>query len=202
MRRRDGVALVIRSALFVAGCAAPARPGHAEPSPTGNASNGLVETPFDGTEAARKGASPERGADAGAGRLPAEDESSCGRWKSRPVVAGGECMDGNQGTMHECACRKLGETQLGLERVEREIRSRHAAEPDFLRQFVRAQAAWKRAVEEDMELVFLGPAKASQYGTAYPMCECFERSELTSARVTYLREWLTAEEGDVCRGTR
>lgn len=89
-----------------------------------------------------------------------------------------------------------------LDRVLEKIRTVYAGNAEFISALGVSQNAWQRSVDADLEMLYPGPDKQHQYGSAYGMCAGLDKVSMTLARIEFLKKWLTGnEEGDVCGGS-
>lgn len=99
-----------------------------------------------------------------------------------------------------CADYRTADEQLNA--TYKEILKRYNDDPVFLEALKKAQRAWLAFRDAEMVARYPEEDKQYHYGSAYPMCSCAGIAYLTRERAYILREWLTAEEGDVCNGSR
>ena len=96
----------------------------------------------------------------------------------------------------------LAKAERDLTQVYGEVLKKYTSDAEFVRKMRASERAWLKYRDAALEARFPLADKPGQYGSAYPMCLCAERVQLTEFRVTELRRWLNgAEEGDVCSGS-
>ena len=100
------------------------------------------------------------------------------------------------------ACAAYRKSDEKLNRIYQQVLEQHKADAAFIAKLKTAQRAWLAFKDAEMEAVYPVEDKQFEYGSVYPMCSCAEQTALVNQRIEQLSSWLTAEEGDVCRGSR
>lgn len=107
-----------------------------------------------------------------------------------------------QSQLNQCSRQAYQEADDELNLVYKKIRKLYKDDPVFLDKLKKAQLAWIKLRDADLELKYPHTDKQGHYGTAYSMCSPMYMTKLTMERVEYLKTWLAGgEEGDVCNGS-
>lgn len=104
--------------------------------------------------------------------------------------------------LNEDACTSYQKADAELNKTYKAILRKKSDDPVFLAAMKKAQRAWVAFRDAEIEAVYPEADKQAQYGSVYPMCNCGVAAHLTQQRVEQLKAWLTAEEGDVCNGSK
>ncbi len=102
--------------------------------------------------------------------------------------------------VESCSSYRAADEQMNA--TYKEILKKYNDEPIFLETLKKAQRAWLAFRDAEMVARYPEEDKQYHYGSVYPMCRCAEIAYLTQQRIDMLREWVTAEEGDVCTGSQ
>lgn len=112
---------------------------------------------------------------------------------------------GTQAELDQCAAGDYAQADQELNRVWKDIQTRYADQPLFLKKLKAAQLLWLQFRDAEVEAKYpleKGDDARGQYGSSYPMCVGQFKAELTRARTRDLRAWLVGgAEGDVCMGS-
>lgn len=100
------------------------------------------------------------------------------------------------------ACSEYKQAEAELNSVYREVLATHKRDRAFEKKLKEAQLAWIKFRDAHLESIFPAANKQQEYGSAFQMCYCGELAEITYKRIAQLKQWLAAEEGDVCNGSR
>lgn len=100
------------------------------------------------------------------------------------------------------ACSEYKQADADLNSVYGEVLAKHKKDTAFAAKLKEAQRAWIKFRDAHLESIYPAANKQQEYGSAFPMCNCGELAEITKKRTAQLKQWLTAEEGDVCNGSR
>ena len=107
-----------------------------------------------------------------------------------------------QSEMSHCTGVAYADARRELDRVLEKIRTLYAGKAEFISALGVSQDAWQRSIDSDLEMLYPGPDKQQQYGSAYGMCAGLDKVGMTLARVEFLKRWLNGkEEGGVCGGS-
>ena len=109
-------------------------------------------------------------------------------------------------SMNECANVEFQKADKELNRVYKLIRKLYKNDQVFLDKLHSAQLAWIKSRDADFDLKYPYTKSHEEsrihYGSIFPMCANNYKTQLTLARVEFLKQWATGiEEGDVCGGT-
>jgi uncharacterized protein YecT (DUF1311 family) len=104
--------------------------------------------------------------------------------------------------MTETACNKLKTAEAALGRTFELILKGKAADADFGKAFGEAQTAWATYRDAHVRAIYPDPDPRA-YGSAYSMCRCSLREQMTTQRMRDLRRlWIDGmPQGDVCTGS-
>ena len=104
--------------------------------------------------------------------------------------------------MNQCAGVEYKEADAELNRVYKKIREIYKDDKLFLKKLKKAQLAWIKLRDADLELEYPHSADPSYYGSSFSMCAAGHKTWLTLRRVEFLKRWLVgAEEGNICSGS-
>lgn len=115
------------------------------------------------------------------------------------------CLPAAAQTQLEMNMEFCGEYQKAIQKLDavyRQVLMKHEADEAFVEKLKAAQKAWLAFRDAEMDALYPAGDKRLEYGSVYPMCRCIEQSALVNERIEQLSGWLSAEEGDVCRGSR
>lgn len=107
-----------------------------------------------------------------------------------------------QQELNDGACAEYRKVDAQLNETYQAILRKKGDDAVFLAALKKAQRAWIAFRDAELEAVYPEEDKRVHYGSVYTMCSCSLATELTQQRVEQLTTWLTAEEGDVCSGSR
>lgn len=107
-----------------------------------------------------------------------------------------------QADLNDDACGVYREADKKLNAIYQQLLEQHKDDANFTTRLRKAQRAWLAFRDAEMEAIYPADNKREEYGSIYPMCSCLEQAALVNHRIEQLSGWLTAEEGDVCRGSR
>jgi len=111
---------------------------------------------------------------------------------------------GTQGALNKGACDQYKQDDRKLNEIYQAILNDKAyvSQTEFLASFKKAEVQWIKYRDAELEALFPGTNKQSEWGSIYPMCACSEMDGLTRQRIEELQHWyIGKEEGDVCGGT-
>lgn len=115
---------------------------------------------------------------------------------------GCEAHASTQAVLNQCATDQLNEVDKELNRVYQAILSQYEEDHEFLEKLRKAQRAWLKFRDAELEARFPAEQKQAHYGSVYPMCAAHYLVQLTQERIKQLRKWLEGvDEGDVCAGS-
>lgn len=107
-----------------------------------------------------------------------------------------------QSAMNSCQNLNFKQADAELNRVYRLIQQVYQDDPQFLAKLKQSQRAWIKQRDADLAMRFPAEDTAFEYGSVYPMCSAAVATELTTQRISFLKQWLSGiEEGDVCSGS-
>lgn len=107
-----------------------------------------------------------------------------------------------QADLNDDACEAYREADKKLNAIYQQLLEQHKEDANFTTKLRKAQRAWLAFRDAEMEAIYPADNKREEYGSIYPMCSCLEQAALVNHRIEQLSSWLTAKEGDVCRGSR
>ena len=107
-----------------------------------------------------------------------------------------------QADLNDDACATYQKADKKLNAVYQQVLKQHQDDANFTTRLRKAQRAWLAFRDAEMEAIYPAANKQAEYGSIYPMCNCLEQTALINQRIEQLSDWLDAEEGDVCRGSR
>lgn len=107
-----------------------------------------------------------------------------------------------QSDLNVCADAELKRAQRELDLVYRKVLASNADDKIFVKRLKKAQQAWLKFRDAELDAVFPHKGKTTYYGTVFPMCFDNWTVKLTRTRIDELKRWLDgAAEGDVCAGS-
>lgn len=90
-----------------------------------------------------------------------------------------------------------------LNKVYSQILKKYKDDKVFIAKFKKAELAWIKFKDAEIEAIYPEEDKMHNYGSVYPMCVNGIATEMTQQRTKELKLWLKGiEEGDVCAGSR
>jgi uncharacterized protein YecT (DUF1311 family) len=102
--------------------------------------------------------------------------------------------------LNEEACGEYKKADAEMNWAFGLIMRNYRGNQSFVSAMRRAQLAWLRYRDAQLESIF--PGDARKYGSINPMCRCMQLAEITKARTQILNRWVEGiEEGDVCSGS-
>ncbi|HEY9784875.1 MAG TPA: lysozyme inhibitor LprI family protein [Candidatus Obscuribacterales bacterium] len=102
--------------------------------------------------------------------------------------------------MNEGAAADYNKADQELNRVYKQILSKHKANKIFIDKFIKAEQAW--VAFRDAQLAARFPLPRENYGSMYLMCKYIELTILTNDRIKQLKPWIAGvKEGDGCTGS-
>nr|AAP58619.1 hypothetical protein [uncultured Acidobacteriota bacterium] len=102
--------------------------------------------------------------------------------------------------LNEEACAEYKKADAEMNNVYRRIMKDYRNDAPFIAALKKAQLAWIRYRDADLESIFPGDARS--YGSINPMCRCMHLADTTKQRTKVLQQWIDGvEEGDVCAGS-
>ncbi|MGH6636322.1 MAG: lysozyme inhibitor LprI family protein [Gammaproteobacteria bacterium] len=104
--------------------------------------------------------------------------------------------------MNTNACAEYKRADEKLNAVYQQVLREHKDDPLLAAKLKEAQRAWLKFRDAELAAIFPASNEQTEYGSVYPMCNCMELTVLVNQRIEQLSGWLSAEEGDVCRGSR
>lgn len=113
-----------------------------------------------------------------------------------------QAMAQTQTGMNADACATERKADAQLNDVYRKVLAEHKGDAAFLAKIRDAQRAWLVFRDAELDAIYPAADKQAEYGSAFPMCHCLERTALVEQRIRQLSAWLKPAEGDVCRGSR
>lgn len=90
-----------------------------------------------------------------------------------------------------------------LNRVYNQVLKKYKNDKVFISKLQKAELAWIKYRDAEIEAIYPEDDKMLNYGTSYPVCVNLALMELTKQRTKELKLWLKGiQEGDVCAGSR
>jgi uncharacterized protein YecT (DUF1311 family) len=116
------------------------------------------------------------------------------------LPASGSAVAQTQMQLNQEACDKYKQADAEMNSMYRRITQEYRGDAAFIAALKKAQLAWIRYRDADLESIF--PGDRGQYGSINPMCRCMHLAETTKERTRILKQWVEGiEEGDVCAGS-
>ena len=107
-----------------------------------------------------------------------------------------------QSDLNVCADAELKRAGRELALTYRKVLTAYADDKVFIAHLKKAQHAWLRFRDAELDTVFPHKGKTTYYGSAFPMCFDNWTVKLTRMRIEELKRWLIGvKEGDVCSGS-
>jgi len=108
-----------------------------------------------------------------------------------------------QSSMNEQAFKTYAKTDKELNDVYKQILKKYQDDKVFISKLQKAELAWIKYRDAELEAIYPEKDKTFNYGSAYPMCANYFMTEITKERIKELKLWLKGIcEGDVCAGSR
>lgn len=108
-----------------------------------------------------------------------------------------------QAGMDEQTYQKLKKTDDELNKVYSQVLKKHKDDKVFIAKLQKAELAWIKYRDAEIEAIYPEEDKMHNYGTIYPMCVNGILTEMTQQRIKELGLWLKGmQEGEVCAGSR
>lgn len=105
--------------------------------------------------------------------------------------------------MNQCGEVGYNEADTELNTIYKKIKEIYREDRVFLEKLKKAQLAWIKLRDADLDLQYPHADEPQYYGSVFPMCAADYKAQLTRQRTEFLRQWLTGvEEGDVCGGSK
>lgn len=102
--------------------------------------------------------------------------------------------------LNKQACDDYKKADVEMNGAYQAILREYRGEPSFVTALRKAQLAWIRYRDAQVESIY--PGDARQYGSVNPMCRCNQLASITRERTKLLNQWVGGlEEGDVCAGS-
>jgi uncharacterized protein YecT (DUF1311 family) len=103
--------------------------------------------------------------------------------------------------MNSCASFRANEAEGGIASTLKLIEKRRAKEEALIRAIERAQEAWNRYREAELEALFPEEEKQAAYGSMYNMCRAQQRDRLAKLRQAELQLYVEGDpEAHGCSG--
>jgi uncharacterized protein YecT (DUF1311 family) len=104
-----------------------------------------------------------------------------------------------QRELNNSAGKNNANAERDLNTTYQGILKKYADDPAFIGRLRRAQRAWLKFRDAQLEMRF---PPSDEAGSVAPMCYASYKAKLTQARTRQLKVWLDGiEEGDVCAGS-
>jgi uncharacterized protein YecT (DUF1311 family) len=111
---------------------------------------------------------------------------------------------GTQDALDKGACDQYKVDDRKLNEIYQAILNdkAYAGEAQFLEALKTAERQWIKYRDAEVDAIYPGQNKKSQWGSVYPMCACSELQRITRQRMEELQRWHNGiQEGDVCAGS-
>ena len=118
--------------------------------------------------------------------------------------AGSPCVGAarTQSDLNVCADAELKRAERELALTYRKVLKTYADDKVFIARLKKAQHAWLKFRDAELDAVFPHKGKTTYYGSVFPMCFDNWTVKLTRMRIDELKQWLNGvKEGDVCPGS-
>jgi uncharacterized protein YecT (DUF1311 family) len=116
------------------------------------------------------------------------------------LPSSGAAASQTQLQLNEEACAEYKKADAEMNSVYRRITKDYSNDAPFIAALKKAQLAWIRYRDADLESIF--PGDPRNYGSINPMCRCMHLADTTKERTKVLKQWVDGvEEGDVCAGS-
>ena len=114
----------------------------------------------------------------------------------------GHLLAQSQTEMNQDTCKEYQKVDATLNRTYKKILSKYKSDKEFISNFKKAQQAWIKFKEAEIEAIYPAKDKQTEYGSVYDTCRCSSLLTITLQRIEELKIWLVGtEEGDVCAGS-
>lgn len=108
-----------------------------------------------------------------------------------------------QTDMNNQAYQEFKKADNELNNVYKQILNKYKDDKVFIPKLQKAELAWIKYRDAEIEAIYPEEDKMYNYGTSYPVCVNLVLIELTQQRTKELKLWLKGiQEGDVCAGSR
>jgi len=108
-----------------------------------------------------------------------------------------------QAGMDEQTYQEFKKNDDELNKVYNQILKKYKEDKVFIAKLQKAELAWIKYRDAEIEAIYPEEDKMHNYGTVYPMCVNGILTEMTQQRIKELRLWLKGmQEGEVCAGSR
>lgn len=105
--------------------------------------------------------------------------------------------------MNQCGEAGYNEADTELNTIYKKIKEIYREDQVFLEKLKKAQLAWIKLRDADLDLQYPHADEPQYYGSVFPMCAAGYKAQLTLQRTEFLKQWLIGvEEGDVCGGSQ
>src|SRR5216684_1504139 len=104
----------------------------------------------------------------------------------------------SQPDLQVCADNESRQEEAAMERTYQQLLEKAKSDPVAEKKIRTAQQSWLAFRDAQLEAMYPHEDKQGEYGTAYPMCALFLKTELTRQRTEMLSKMLNPVEGDVC----
>jgi uncharacterized protein YecT (DUF1311 family) len=109
------------------------------------------------------------------------------------------CLSKNtQAEMSSCEIVHYTKAEANLNLVYKQLLAKYQSRTNFVQKLRRAQEAWVKFRDADVDSFYFERDKLRAYGSVYPMCKAIELIQLTIERTKELRLILNPQEDDVC----
>jgi uncharacterized protein YecT (DUF1311 family) len=116
------------------------------------------------------------------------------------LPSSGAAASQTQLQLNEEACAEYKKADAEMNGVYRRIMKDYSNDAPFIAALKKAQLAWIRYRDADLESIF--PGDPRNYGSINPMCRRMHLAVTTKERTKVLQQWVDGvEEGDVCAGS-
>lgn len=108
-----------------------------------------------------------------------------------------------QADMNKQAYQEFKKADDELNRVYSQILNKYKNDKIFISKLQKAELAWIKYRDAEIEAIYPEEDKMLNYGTSYPVCVNLALLEMTKYRTKELKLWLKGiQEGEVCAGSR
>lgn len=113
------------------------------------------------------------------------------------------CFAQTQTEMNNTAYLNYKKADEQLNSVYSQILKKYKDDKVFIVKLQKAELAWIKFRDAEIEAIYPEEDKLRNYGTVYPMCVNKILTKMTQQRLKELKLWLTGiQEGEVCAGSR
>jgi uncharacterized protein YecT (DUF1311 family) len=107
-----------------------------------------------------------------------------------------------QTDLNVCADAALKRSERELELTYHKVLKAYADDKVFIARVKKAQRAWLKFRDAELDTIFPHKGKTTYYGSAFPMCFDNWTVKLTRMRIEQLKQWLNGvAEGEICAGS-